>query len=208
MSPPNARPLPGSSRRGTMASASNLNIRSISLASSSAYMAKTSIPAPVSVWPSASGSWSGIRAGSGSNRSPEKDQSSASPYRNEGTLPAPRHILIVEDNRADVFLIRESIEQARLQIELHVAGDAEQAIGFLQRADRNPSAPCPALVILDINLPKRPGSEVVKHMRQTRCGLAPVLVVTSSDSERDRDEMAKLGVRGYFRKPSDYAEFM
>jgi len=68
---------------------------------------------------------------------------------------------------------------------------------------------CPALVILDINLPKKHGGQVLQHMRSTRrCADALVLVVTSSDSARDRESMAKLGANGYFRKPSDYEQFM
>jgi two-component system, chemotaxis family, response regulator Rcp1 len=80
---------------------------------------------------------------------------------------------------------------------------------FFETADRDETAPCPSLVILDINLPRRNGQEVVYQMRQSRrCAAAPVVVVTSSDSERDRDEMKKLGVEHYFRKPSEYGEFM
>jgi len=64
-------------------------------------------------------------------------------------------------------------------------------------------------MILDINLPKKHGGQVLQHMRKTRrCATALVLVVTSSDSLRDRETMAKLGANGYFRKPSDYEHFM
>jgi DNA-binding response OmpR family regulator len=67
----------------------------------------------------------------------------------------------------------------------------------------------PDLVILDINLPRKSGREVLRALRQSpNCGRTPVLVVTSSDSQRDRDEMANLGASLYFRKPSDYNEFM
>lgn len=120
-----------------------------------------------------------------------------------------RQILIVEDNRADLFLIRESIQAAGLEADLQTVQDGEKAIRFLEDADRNPNLPCPDLIVLDINLPKRSGREVVRQMRQSpRCARALVVVVTSSDSEQDRDEMAKLGARAYFRKPSDYASFL
>ncbi len=80
---------------------------------------------------------------------------------------------------------------------------------FLQEAGRNPSSPCPDLIILDINLPKWPGGAVIRQMRRTRpCANIPVLVVTSSNSERDREEMRQLNVSAYFRKPSEYASFM
>jgi len=116
---------------------------------------------------------------------------------------------VVEDNKADVFLIRESIETASLNAAIYVAQDGARAIKFLEDADHDPAAPCPDLVILDINLPRKPGREVLRYMRVTRrCARVPVLVVTSSDSQKDRDDMARLGVSGYFRKPSDYDDFM
>lgn len=115
----------------------------------------------------------------------------------------------MEDNKGDVFLIRESIQAASLEAVLHVVQDGEKAIKFFETTDTDPSQPCPSLVILDINLPKKPGREVLNFMRLSRrCAAVPVLVVTSSDSQRDRDEMARLGVNGYFRKPSEYDEFL
>jgi DNA-binding response OmpR family regulator len=64
-------------------------------------------------------------------------------------------------------------------------------------------------VLLDINLPKKSGDEVLQHLRHSdRCRHAQVLVVSSSDAARDREVVAGLSVAGYFKKPSDYAEFM
>jgi DNA-binding response OmpR family regulator len=108
-----------------------------------------------------------------------------------------------------VFLIRESIVLAAVDAELHIVPDGEKAIQFFEHADADPASPCPDLVLLDINLPKREGREVLHHMRNSRrCSQAAVLVVTSSDSERDREDMAKFGVKGYFRKPSEYDSFL
>ena len=71
------------------------------------------------------------------------------------------------------------------------------------------SFPCPDLVLLDINLPKKPGGEVLRHMRDCRrCEKTPVIVVSTSDSVQDREDMSRLGANGYFRKPSQYAQFM
>jgi two-component system, chemotaxis family, response regulator Rcp1 len=143
------------------------------------------------------------------NPNPDKDPTSASQSQSEESGPKRPHILIVEDNRADLFLIRESIETVRLDAELHFARDGEKAIRFFEEADRNPSAPCPALIILDINLPKKSGREVLYQMRKSpRCANCLVLVVTSSDSERDRDDMRSLGAKAYFRKPSEFEHFM
>lgn len=164
----------------------------------------------VLIRPFASASSSGIRAGSGSNPSPGKDppSSSKSPFE-ENESRTRRHILIVEDSRADVFLIRESIRAAKLDADIQVVQDGEKAIRVFEDADRDPSAPCPALVVLDINLPKRQGREVLEALRKSRrCADALVLVVTSSNSEKDREDMARLGAMDYFCKPSAYAEFM
>jgi len=65
------------------------------------------------------------------------------------------------------------------------------------------------MVILDLNLPKKPGREVLQRMRQSpRCSNATVVVVTSSDSQKDREDVATLGASAYFRKPSEYDSFM
>lgn len=116
---------------------------------------------------------------------------------------------MVEDNKADVFLIREAIAAARVNAELHVVADGDKAIRFFADVDSDESAPCPILVILDINLPRRNGSEVLRNMRGTRrCANALVVVFTSSDSADDRRQMANLGANEYFRKSSDYKDFM
>ena len=118
-------------------------------------------------------------------------------------------ILLVEDNRADIFLIQEAIHTAQINAEVQIMQDGEKAIQYFERLDGDNTLQCPAIMILDINLPKRPGNEVLAFMRGTRrCVNTVVLVVTSSDSERDREEMAKLGVKEYFRKPSDFESFM
>jgi DNA-binding response OmpR family regulator len=118
-------------------------------------------------------------------------------------------ILIVEDNPADIFLIRAAIAAARIDADLHVAKDGEQAIEFFDEADGVSTAPHPALVILDINLPKKHGGEVLEHMRRSRrCANALVIVVSTSDSSQDREAMASLGADRYLQKSSNYKEFM
>jgi CheY-like chemotaxis protein len=118
-------------------------------------------------------------------------------------------VLIVEDNEADVFLIREAIDNARCPVTVHVVGDGEEAVRFFDRADQDPTQPCPALVILDINLPKKQGGEVLKYLRQSRrCREALVLTVSTSESAKDREQMESYGATTYFRKPSDYEQFM
>jgi len=116
---------------------------------------------------------------------------------------------VAEDNRADEFLIRESIVRVKLKAEVHIVRDGEKAIRFFEQADTDESAPCPSLVILDLNLPKKHGREVLLQLRQSRrCAGALVLIVTSSDLERDRTEMKQLGAHDYFCKPSKYEDYM
>ncbi|HLJ48530.1 MAG TPA: response regulator [Bryobacteraceae bacterium] len=148
-------------------------------------------------------------ATSGSNPNWEEDQPSSSPSPSEVPAPRPYQILVVEDNRADVFLIREALNEAGVNAELYVVPDGEKAIRFFNMADADDNAPCPILVILDINLPRKHGGEVLRQMRQTRkCADALVIVVTSSDSDQDRQQMAQLGANEYFRKSSEFREFM
>jgi DNA-binding response OmpR family regulator len=119
-----------------------------------------------------------------------------------------RDILIVEDNSADVYLIRAALQQAGIEAQVHVAKDGEQAMRFFDEADGSPERPCPSVVILDINLPKKHGGEVLEYMRGKKCAGSLVVAVSTSDSARDREEMARLGADRYFRKPSEYGEFM
>jgi CheY-like chemotaxis protein len=115
---------------------------------------------------------------------------------------------VVEDNHFDVYLIREALDGAKVDAEMDVVSDGELAISHFQQLQGS-NAPCPTLVILDINLPKRNGFEVLAEIRHClRCADVPVLVFTSADLAQDRQEMSKLGISGYFRKPTEYAEFM
>ena len=108
-----------------------------------------------------------------------------------------------------MYLIEQAIKATKLRVSLQVVSDGEQAIGFFDRTIRDSGAPAPDLVILDINLPRKQGGDVLKHMRRIpRCAKARVIAVSTSDSANDRQEMMELGARAYFRKPSEYAEFM
>lgn len=118
-------------------------------------------------------------------------------------------MLVVDDNESDLFLIQEAIRATRLPLTLSVANDGEQAIGFFDQVDAQPGMPCPTLIILDINLPKKQGGDVLKHMRLSRrCADALVIVVSTSDSAWEREQMRNLGADEYFHKPSEYDEFM
>ncbi len=118
-------------------------------------------------------------------------------------------ILVVEDNSGDVFLIRDALKTAEIDADIQIVHDGQAAIRFVDAADADLNAQVPNIVLLDLNLPKRSGDEVLRHIRRSaRCGHAPVLIVSSSDAFTDRSTAAELGVSGYFRKPSDYDDFM
>ena len=86
--------------------------------------------------------------------------------------------------------------------------DGEGAVRFFDNADSDDSAPCPGVVILDINLPRIDGKKVLQHLRQSRrCKDAPVIVASTSDTVEDR-RVVTAGADAYFRKPSEYDEFM
>ena len=112
-------------------------------------------------------------------------------------------VLVVEDSKTDVFLIREALESAGVRARIDVVHDGQAALRFLDEEAR------PALVLLDLNLPKYSGREVLSHIRTNlRTKDLAVLVVTSSELSQDREELTELGFDGYFQKPSNYAAFL
>lgn len=114
--------------------------------------------------------------------------------------PAPfLHFLLVENNAADVFLVREAIRQANVHADVRVAVDGEQAIHMLDDFK-------PDLILLDLNLPKIDGLEFLERHRQR--GGPPVIVVTSSLRPQDRDQSLALGALDYVAKPRTVAEFL
>jgi CheY-like chemotaxis protein len=115
---------------------------------------------------------------------------------------------MVEDNLADALLVREALRAEKLPVEVYAAVDGEQAISFIEKAEGDGDAPAPDVVILDINLPRIDGFEVLRRIRASaRFEKLPVMVVTSSDSPGDRGESARIA-NGYFRKCPDYDEFL
>jgi DNA-binding response OmpR family regulator len=95
-----------------------------------------------------------------------------------------------------------------LPLQVYIASDGERVIEFIAAAEKDPNAPCADLLLLDLNLPKIEGMEVLRRIRASgKCKDLPVLIVTSSDSPADRKLASQLGA-GYFRKPVTYDEFV
>ena len=119
------------------------------------------------------------------------------------------NILLIEDADPDVFLVREALESAGLDFQLTVLDDGEKAIHFIEALDRNGNEVCPQAILLDLNLPRCSGDEILDHIRHSdRCKNIPVLVLTSSDSPSDRINVSSRGASNYFLKPSRLDEFM
>lgn len=118
-------------------------------------------------------------------------------------------MLLVEDNPADVFFVRTALEHGGIESEIVVARDGEKAIEFVEAADADPSVPCPRVILLDLNLPRTSGTEVLRRVRRSsRCADVPVIIVTSSDAPSDRAETARLGASRYFLKPQNLDEYL
>ena len=132
------------------------------------------------------------------------------PTEERGFVSEPRfHIVLVEDTEPDVFLIREALERDGLEFELEVLDDGEKAVDFIDRIDQDPAIRRPNLLLLDLNLPKKSGGQVLERVRQSpACAHVPVVILTSSDSPMDKARAAQYKATEYFKKPSKWDEFM
>ena len=125
------------------------------------------------------------------------------------TNTAPLEILVAEDNSADVVLVRKALEIHQLQCALHVIPDGALAIKWLDSLDANPAQKPLDLVLLDLHLPKRNGTEILKHLRSTkRYSQTPVVMMTSLDAHAVKDRIGASHPPVYFMKPSTLDEFM
>jgi len=121
-------------------------------------------------------------------------------------------ILLVEDNPNDELLTLRALRLSSIKKEVVVARDGLEALDFLfcnnQYADRDPNV-LPALILLDIKLPKLDGLEVLRRLRANpRTQLVPVVVLTTSNEEQDLKEAYRRGANSYLRKPVDFTQFM
>lgn len=168
------------------------------------------MPAPALGSRSAS-AWLNVTvAESGSNPNPEKEQPSSSLSSDTPSPSVPRkvNLLLAEDNLPDALLVQEIVRAENLPVVTHVVSDGEQAVAFITRSEEDDTAPRADLLLLDLNLPKIEGFQVLQRLRQSRRSKAiPVLIVTSSDSPADRAQAAELGAR-YFQKSPNYEAFL
>jgi len=124
-------------------------------------------------------------------------------------LDGPIDILLVEDNPGDAVLAREALESGKVLVSLHVVGDGEEAMRFLQRTGEHARAPRPGLILLDLNLPRKDGREVLAEIKaDPDLRTIPVVVLTTSSAEEDIARMYDLHANCFITKPIDLTQFL
>ncbi|MEI6312929.1 MAG: response regulator [Bacteroidota bacterium] len=119
------------------------------------------------------------------------------------------NLLLVEDNPGDVRLTQEALMQNQLDLKLHVAFDGEQALDFLYKKGEHESAPRPDLILMDINIPKYSGIEVLERIKKDAAlKKIPVVMLTTSDTNNDVSKCYELGANAYTIKPLDFENFI
>jgi CheY-like chemotaxis protein len=117
-------------------------------------------------------------------------------------------VLLVEDDPGDVLLTTDALQDCHLGLNLHVVGDGEDAMRFLRRDGEFAAVPRPALVLLDLNLPRRGGLEVLADLKaDPDLRSIPVVVLTTSQAEADIVRSYELHANAYVIKPIDAAKF-
>ncbi|WP_394741223.1 response regulator [Natronococcus roseus] len=123
--------------------------------------------------------------------------------------PEPAQLLLVEDNPGDVRLTREAFKQGRIDNDLHTVSDGSDALDFLHQRGEYEDAPRPDLVLLDLNLPRKDGEEVLADLKDDpQLQSIPVIVLTSSRAEEDIARSYELHANAYLTKPVDPDEFI
>jgi chemotaxis family two-component system response regulator Rcp1 len=118
-------------------------------------------------------------------------------------------VLLADDNPSDVYLIREALREHSVDCMLRVVSDGKDALGIISGETEGNWPGSLSLIILDLNLPRHDGIEILQKLRESpRLNHVPVVVLTSSDSPRDRVLANELGATRYLRKPSSLEEFL
>jgi chemotaxis family two-component system response regulator Rcp1 len=126
-----------------------------------------------------------------------------------GTDATPIEILLVEDSPGDVRLTQEAFKDAKVHINLHVASDGAKAMVFLNREGEHANAPRPDLILLDLNLPKKDGREVLAEIKgNPKLQNIPVVILTTSSSEADILRSYQLHANCYITKPVGLEGFL
>jgi two-component system response regulator len=121
----------------------------------------------------------------------------------------PMEVLLVEDDEGDVLMTREALAEGRIVNRLSVAGDGVEALEYLRRDGRHTDAVRPDLILLDLNLPKRDGRQVLSEIKgDPELRRIPVVVLTTSEAEEDVLRSYDLHANAYVTKPVDFDQFV
>lgn len=119
------------------------------------------------------------------------------------------HILLVEDNEGDILLTKEALEDARIYINLSVVKDGKEAMDFLGKKDKYFNADLPDIMLLDVNLPKKNGHEVLKYVKEDEnLKHIPVIMLTTSSSQKDINLSYNNFANCYITKPVEANDFL
>jgi chemotaxis family two-component system response regulator Rcp1 len=128
---------------------------------------------------------------------------------NNHQLVKPIEILLVEDNPGDADLAREALEGSKFHNELHVVDDGEKAMAFLRREGPYVDAPRPGLILLDLNLPRKDGRQVLAEIKaDDDLKRIPVVILTTSSAEKDVLRSYDLHANCFITKPIDLNQFL
>ncbi|MCA1221642.1 response regulator [Streptomyces sp. 8L] len=123
--------------------------------------------------------------------------------------PQPIEVLLVEDDAGDELMTREAFEDNKIHNTLHVVRDGQEALDFLYRRPPHEDAPRPDLILLDLNLPRYDGRQVLERIKtDPELALIPVVVLTTSSAEEDILRSYKLHANAYVTKPVDLDQFI
>ena len=123
--------------------------------------------------------------------------------------PAEIDVLLVEDDEGDVLMTREAFEHHKLRNQLHVVADGVEALSFLRREGEYSDAPRPGLILLDLNLPRKDGRQVLEEVKNDETLRSiPVVVLTTSQAEEDILRSYNLHANAYVTKPVDFEGFI
>ncbi|MEU6728752.1 response regulator [Nonomuraea wenchangensis] len=118
-------------------------------------------------------------------------------------------VLLVEDDQGDILLTREAFDLNKVRNRLHVVNDGEQAVAFLRREGIYADVPCPDLILLDLNLPRMSGLEVLSEIKADPVlATIPVVILTTSEAEEDILLSYRLHANAYVTKPVDFEQFI
>lgn len=121
----------------------------------------------------------------------------------------PVEFLLAEDNPGDVRLTKEALRESKISNNLNVVPDGVEAMAFLRRTGNYPNAPRPDVILLDLNLPKKDGREVLAEVKaDPNLRLIPVVIITSSEAEQDVLRTYELHANCYVTKPVDLEQFI